>query len=119
MKTLSSLLALSILAPAVAFAAPDPLAVAPDMYKLLFENDKVRVMAVDFQPGQKIAKHTHPNEHFLTVLKPGTITIFKEDGTSAINQLKTDQVVWVPAETHWAQNTGTSEVKLLVTEVKK
>lgn len=109
----------ALLSPLMALAAPDPLAAAPDMYKLLFENEKVRVMEVDFQPGQKIASHTHPNEHAVTVLKPGTLTIFKEDGTSSVNDLKMDQVVWLPAETHWAQNTGKTEVKLLVTEIKK
>ena len=105
--------------PLLAMAAPDPLTVAPEMYKLLLENEKVRVMEVDFLPGQKIAKHSHPDEHFVTVLKPGTLTIFKEDGTSSVNELKVDQVLWLPAETHWAQNTGKTEVKLLVTEVKK
>lgn len=109
----------TLLAPLIAKAAPDPLTAAPEMYKLLFENEKVRVMEVDFGPGQKIAKHTHPNEHFVTVLKPGTLTITHEDGTSSVTELKTDQVLWLPAETHWAQNTGKSEVKLLVTEVKK
>lgn len=103
---------------APAFAAPDPLQAAPDMYKLLFENDKVRVMEVLFKPGQKIAKHSHPADHFVTVLEPGELTIYKEDGSHAANQLMADQVVWIPAETHWAQNTGKTEVKLLVTEIK-
>lgn len=98
-------------------AAPDPIKAAPDMYKLLFENDKVRVMEVSFKPGQEIAKHSHP-DHFVTVLAPGTLTIFKEDGTSTVNELQTEQVVWIPAETHWAKNTGKTNVKLLVTEMK-
>ena len=112
------LLSLALSTPVVALAAPGPLQAAPDMYKLLFENDKVRVMEVMFKPGQQIAKHTHPTEHFITVLAPGTLTIFKEDGTSTVNELHMDQVVWMSAETHWAKNTGKSEVKLLVTEIK-
>ena len=50
--------------------AEDPLAVAPKMYKRLFENERVRVMEVTFEPGDKIAKHSHP-DHFVTVLEPG------------------------------------------------
>jgi quercetin dioxygenase-like cupin family protein len=118
-KIILAFAACVIFSPLAAFAAPDPLSAAPDMYKLLFENDKVRVMEVMFKPGQKIAKHTHTHEHFVTVLEPGTLTIHKEDGTSTVNELKTEQVVWIPAETHWAENTGKSEVKLLVTEMKK
>ncbi len=115
---LGTLLSITLLAPSLALAAPDPLAAAPDMYKLLFENEKVRVMEVTFKPGQKIAEHSHPHEHFVTVLKPGTLTIHHADGTAAVNELHTDQVVWLPAETHWAQNTGKTEVKLLVSEMK-
>ena len=110
-----------LLLPLLISAAPgfayDPLEVAPDVYKKLFENDKVRVMEVTFAPGYKIKPHSHP-DHFVTVLEPGTLKIFKTDGTSQEIQLTKEQVVWIPAETHWAQNTGKTEVKLLVSEIK-
>ena len=102
---------------ATAFGAGDPLKVAPDMYKLLFENERVRVMEVTFKPGQKIAAHSHP-DHFVTVLEAGKLKISKPDGTSNEVDLQKEQVLWINAETHWAENTGKSEVKLLVTELK-
>ena len=117
-KALVLTLAASFVMPAFAFAAPDPLAAAPDMYKLLFEDAHIRIMEVSFKPGQKIAKHTHPHAHYVTVLSPGTLTIFKEDGSSTVNQLKAEQVVNLPAETHWAENTGKTDVTLLVSELK-
>lgn len=117
-KNLSLILVSLILVGSVSAASKDPLQVAPDMYKLLFENDKVRVMEVVFKPGAKIAEHSHP-DHFVTVLKPGKLKISKPDGTSNEIELKKEQVVWIPAESHWAQNTGTTPVKLLVTELKK
>ena len=40
--------------------AQDPLKVGPDVYKLIFENDKVRVVCVDFKPGDSIGVHSHP-----------------------------------------------------------
>jgi beta-alanine degradation protein BauB len=98
--------------------ADDPLKAAPGMYKLDFENDQVRVMEVTFKPGEKIAKHTHPSAHFVYVLEPGQLTISKPDGSSSVADLKKGQVMWMPAETHWAQNTGTTQVKLIVNEVK-
>jgi len=97
--------------------AEDPLKVAPDMYSLVFENERVRVLQVVFKPGQQIKKHSHP-DHYVYVLEGGQLTISKPDGTSSIADVKPGQVIWIPAETHWAKNTGASQVRLLVNELK-
>lgn len=101
----------------VSFAA-DPLEVAPSMYKLKFENERVRVMEVTFQPGQKIAEHSHP-EHFIFVEQGGSLQIVHPDGSTMDANLKAGDIVWVNAETHWAVNTGDTVVRLLVTELKE
>lgn len=97
--------------------AEDPLNVAPKMYKRLFENEKVRVLEVTFNPGDKIKEHSHP-DHFVTVLEAGRLKIFKPDGTSQEMELSKEQVVWIPAESHWAENVGKTRIKLLVSEMK-
>ena len=116
MKSVIFVLTLLLMVPQMVRAA-DPLKVAPDMYSLLFENDQVRVMKVVFKPGQKIAEHSHP-DHYVVVSHPGKLKITKKDGTSTDVELKTNEVLWIPAETHWAQNTGTTEVELIVNEMK-
>ena len=98
--------------------AADPLEVAPDMYKLKFENDRVRVMEVTFQPGEKIAEHSHP-DHFVVVEEGGKLQISHPDGSVMDADLKVGDVVWINAESHWAVNTGTTVVRLLVTELKE
>lgn len=98
--------------------AADPLQVAPDMYRLLMENERVRVMEVTFGPGKKIAKHSHP-DHFVYVVEAGTIKISKPDGTFSDATVKVGDVMWIPAETHWAENTGATTVRLVVTELKE
>jgi beta-alanine degradation protein BauB len=98
--------------------AQDPLVVAPTMYKLLYENERVRVMTVTFKPGEKIAKHSHP-DHMVYVLSGGKLKISRPDNPGSDTELKPGVVLWIPAETHWAENTGTTEVKLLVTELKE
>ncbi|HLF18851.1 MAG TPA: cupin domain-containing protein [Candidatus Omnitrophota bacterium] len=100
-----------------AFAA-DPLEVAPDMYKLITENDRVRVMQVTFQVGEQIAEHSHP-DHFAYVLEAGNIKITKADGTVTDAVLNVGDVVWIDAETHSAVNTGTTPVRLLIVELKE
>lgn len=117
-RVLSVLGAAVLAASAGVGRAQDPLKVAPDMYKLLFENDRVRVMEVTFTPGQKIAKHSHP-DHYVYVVEPGKLKISKPDGSIADADLKEGDVVWIPAETHWAENAGSTTIKLIVNELKK
>jgi quercetin dioxygenase-like cupin family protein len=115
--TLSMLTLATVFMARISFAA-DPLAVAPDMYKLKFENERVRVMEVTFQPGQKIAEHSHP-DHFVVVEEGGKLQISHPDGKVLDADLKVGDVLWINAETHWAVNTGTTVVRLLVTELKE
>jgi quercetin dioxygenase-like cupin family protein len=58
-----------VLAAKTVFAAGDPLAVGPEIYKLKFENERVRVMDITFAPGAKIDMHTHPDH--ITVITQG------------------------------------------------
>ncbi len=98
--------------------AQDPLEVAPGLYKLDFENDKVRVMEAHFKPGDKIAEHSHP-DHFVYVLEPGKLKINHPNEVEPQEvELTKGQVVWINAETHWAENTGTTDVRLVVVELK-
>lgn len=98
--------------------AQDPLAVAPEMYRLLFENERVRVMEVTFEPGQKIAPHSHP-EHYVYVAEGGTLRVFQPDGTHSDATVKAGDVVWFNAGTHWGENIGSTTVRLIVNELKE
>lgn len=98
--------------------AQDPLTVAPHMYKKLFENERVRVMEVTFNPGDSILAHSHPDHHVYTA-SGGTLKLYKTDGTSSDAVLNTGDVIFIPAETHWAKNIGKTTVKLIVNELKE
>ncbi len=99
--------------------AQDPLSIAtPEMYKLIFENDRVRVMEVNFKVGEKIAMHSHP-DHFVYVAQGGKMKLSHPDGTSADVELITGGVVWINAESHAAENIGETDVKLIVSELKE
>lgn len=98
--------------------AQDPLEVAPELYKLDFENEHVRVMEVHFKPGDKIAPHSHP-DHFVYVLEAGKLKISHPNEVEPQEvELTAGQVVWVNAESHWAENIGTTNIRLLVVELK-
>jgi len=39
----------------------DPAEVAPNVYGVLFENDRVRLLEVRLRPGDGSARHSHPD----------------------------------------------------------
>ena len=41
--------------------AGDAVSVAPNLYKVLLENDKVRVLETRYGPGVKSEMHSHPD----------------------------------------------------------
>lgn len=98
--------------------AQDPLEVGPDIYKLVFENERVRVLDAQFKPGSKIAMHSHP-DHFAYVLAAGNMRLSYPDGTTKDIEAKAGDVMWVKAETHAGENIGTTDVHLLVVELKE
>ena len=59
--------------------AQDPMQVGPNIYKLLFENERVRVFEVRFKPGERIAMHAHP-DHVVYMLDDGKLKLSSPDG---------------------------------------
>jgi beta-alanine degradation protein BauB len=96
----------------------DPLKVAANVYKLVMENEQVRVLVAHFDPGAKAVMHFHPN-HVIYVLADGKIKITTPDGKSMDVDLKAGQAIWMQAGQHAAENTGKAEARNLVVELKQ
>lgn len=97
--------------------AQDPAKVGPQVYKCIFENERVRVCEVTFKAGERMGAHSHP-DHFVYVLSGGKLRITPWGRAPAEADMKTGQVMWIPAETHSAINIGTTEARALVVELK-
>ncbi|HZQ09670.1 MAG TPA: cupin domain-containing protein [Anaerolineae bacterium] len=97
---------------------PDPAVVASDVYKLILENDRVRLFNVEFKPGQKAVMHRHP-DHVVYVLKGGTNHLAFPDGQTLDADLKPGQALFLPAGPHETTNIGNTDVNLLVFELKE
>ena len=107
-----------ILFAGISFAQyPDPVVVGPNIYKAVFENERVRVCEITFKPGDEIAMHSHP-DHFVYVLTQGKLKLSYPDGTSKDFEGTPGQVVWIPAESHSTVNIGGTEFRALVVELK-
>lgn len=96
----------------------DPIAVGAGKYKLHYENDRVRVLEVAFEPGESVGMHSHP-DHAAYFIEGGTIKITNSDGTEQVLEAKTGDAVWLPAVTHKGENTGKTRIRVLVTELKE
>ena len=91
--------------------------VARNAYKFIMENDRVRVLEVQLKSGDKAAMHHHP-DHVVYVLKGGKAKLTSSGKTDELD-LKTGQAMFIKAQSHETENTGKTDLDLLVVELKK
>ncbi len=94
----------------------DPVQVAPHVYSVLFENDRVRVLDVRMRPGEKSGRHSHPDS--VWYLTSAMRARFTADDGSAVEAEFPAGAVWREAETHAVENIGTTEVRAIAVELK-
>jgi quercetin dioxygenase-like cupin family protein len=97
--------------------AQDAAAAAPNVYTVLFENDRVRLLEARVKPGDSSALHAHPN-YLVYGLEDGRVTFTASSGESVDVELKTGQTMWRDAEEHSAKNNGSTDVVALLFELK-
>lgn len=90
---------------------------AGNVYKLLNENDRTRVLEVIFKPGDVAKMHHHP-DHVVYALKGGKLSLTSAGKTQEM-EVKAGSVMFLDAQDHEAKNTGNTTVELLVVELKK
>ena len=91
--------------------------VAKNAYKLVMENDRVRVLDLFLKPGDKAVMHSHP-DHVVYVLNGGKAKL-TSSGKTDVMDMKNGQAIFLKAQSHDAENTGKTDLHLLVVELKK
>lgn len=112
----SLILAVGILLIAAGAFAGDCVKVAPDNFKVLLENDEVRVLEYTAKKGEKVAMHSHP-DHVIYALMSGKAVFSLPDGTTQDIVTEAGQAIFVPATTHATQHF--EEAHVLMVELKK
>jgi hypothetical protein len=100
--------------------AQDPATVMPRAYRVAFENDKLRVLEFTGRPGMGICgqgMHSHP-AHLTVVLSDWKGRATTPDGTVRDHERKLGDVFWSEAETHKNENTGKTNSRVLIIELK-
>lgn len=97
--------------------AQDPTQTDGDKYKVVLENERVRVLEYRDKPGQKTHQHAHP-DFVLYAQAPFKRLLTLADGTKKTREFKAGEVVWMKAQTHIGENVGTTETHVLIVELK-
>jgi quercetin dioxygenase-like cupin family protein len=99
-------------------SVPDVLVAAERVYRLLYENDAVRVMEIRLKPGETAPMHHHPAPHVVYVKNEARVKFTFPDGKAEMADLKAGQVLWTDAGPHEALNVGDTVFNNVVVEVK-
>jgi quercetin dioxygenase-like cupin family protein len=95
----------------------DAVAVAPEVYSVVFENDRVRVLDVTGVPGTISPMHGHPDS-VMHALSNATIVVTTDQGESDELQIPAGATFWTPATTHSVENVGAETVRFIRVELK-
>lgn len=99
--------------------ALDPLRVAPHIFQLELENERVRVLRATIRNGETQPLHSHP-DRVLVHLSPCAWLTTGEDGQTAMESYDFGEVRWQRAETHGGETSKVvQECRVLQVEIKK
>ncbi len=95
----------------------DPVSTNPDLYHLLFENDRVRVLEYVDEPGDGTQPHSHPDSVMVT------LTTFRRrlrsGGKEVDVELPAFQARWLDAQEHAGTNIGDTPTHTIFVELKE
>jgi hypothetical protein len=117
----------------------DPVKVDPQHYKVLYENDEVRILRFDDTPGHKVPKHTHAHPFRVYSVTPSLRQFYIPQDCKTPDPKNPTPVLLVPEDTlpapppvinppppmihspvtHCEANVGVTDAHLIVIEYKK
>ena len=96
----------------------DPVKLMPDKFKVLLENEHVRVVEYSLKPGEKDDWHTHPPKSSY-VVTGGKLKVHLENGEIIVADEKTGTASWMNyVGKHYVENIGATTVTIVFTEIK-
>jgi quinol monooxygenase YgiN/quercetin dioxygenase-like cupin family protein len=111
------LLSFSWTAAAQVPADQDPVPRYPGNYKVLIQNDRVRVLDFRLRKGDTEQFHSH-HAHVLYVLEPFRIRFKLPDGRTAVREAKAGEVLFSEAVMHSPTNIGNTDAHGILIELK-
>ncbi|MDG4823723.1 cytoplasmic protein [Asanoa sp. WMMD1127] len=95
----------------------DPTVTDPGLYKVIFENERVRVLEYRDEPGDHTHVHRHPDSVMVT------LSDFRRQvssgGRSVEVDLRAGEARWVGAQEHAGENIGDTATHSIFIELKE
>ena len=95
---------------------PDAVSVAPDHYKVVEENDRVRILEFRGKVGDKTSMHSHPA--VVAIALTAAEVRFTMGGQSMEISLSAGQAMYMDATDHATEILGSSEAHVILVELK-
>jgi quercetin dioxygenase-like cupin family protein len=95
----------------------DPVETNPENYKVVFENDRVRVLEYHDVPGTRTRAHRHPDSVMYTLSSFRRRLSMGEVERDV--ELEAGTVAWLDAQEHHGENIGDTETHVLFVELKE
>lgn len=89
--------------------AKDVLKAAPNSAKVLFENDRIRVLQYKFKKGQKLPMHSHP-ANFVYALTSVKFKSTSPQGETETVKMKKGKSAWSNGSSHAVENLAKSVI---------
>jgi beta-alanine degradation protein BauB len=97
--------------------ALDPVASNPEHYRVVFENERVRVLEYTDVPGVRTVPHQHPDSVMYTVTGFDR-RLGRGEETQDVH-LEAGLVRWLGAQEHWGENIGSTPTHVVLVELKE
>lgn len=103
----------------------DAMTAAPGNHRVLFENDRVRVLDTNIASGETVPLHTHRWASVMYVMSFSDFIRYDEGGQVLLdsNTLSSKphpgEVMWSsPLQPHTLKNTGSADLRVITVELK-
>ncbi len=100
--------------------AQDAARAEPRSYKVLLENDRVRVLEYRSSPGMGVCgkgMHSHP-AHVTVALTAAKVRVTEANGKASVKDVPAGTIFWAEAETHSVEDVGGSGARTYIVELK-
>ena len=95
----------------------DPVKLDPTHYKVEFENERVRVLRINYGPHEKSVLHSHPDGIVVFLTFQHARFTFT-NGQSRENKFTAGEVKWLPGGIHLPENLDDQPLEVLLVELK-
>lgn len=95
----------------------DPIQTNPANYRVVFENERVRVLEYVDSPGHSTTEHSHPDSVMITL--SSFRRRISSNGNSMEVELPAGVARWLPAQQHSGENIGATDTHTFFVELKE